>query len=70
MGLAEDDGFVPHALRHTWASRLIQRGVSLRVVQEWLGHKTITVTMRYAHLSPKSLLAAVSVLEAPALVAE
>jgi integrase len=40
------------------------------VVQEWLGHKTITVTMRYAHLSPKSLLAAVSVLEAPALAAE
>ncbi len=64
MGLAEDTQFVPYALRHTCASRLVQRGVNLRVVQEWMGHKTITVTMRYAHLSPTNLLEAVKVLEA------
>lgn len=64
MGLANDPQFVPYALRHTCASRLVQRGVNLRVVQEWMGHKTITVTMRYAHLSPTNLLEAVKVLEA------
>lgn len=63
MGFAHDKGFVPHALRHTCASRLIQRGVPLKVVQEWLGHKTITVTMRYAHLAPANLMAAVEALE-------
>jgi len=63
MGLAEDEQFVVHVLRHTCASRLVQRGVPLKVVQEWLGHKNITTTMRYAHLSPQNLLEAVSALE-------
>lgn len=63
LGLSWDRQFVPHALRHTCASRLVQRGVPLKVVQEWIGHKSITVTMRYAHLAPANLLAAVSVLE-------
>jgi len=68
MGLEEDKQFVVHVLRHTCASRLVQRGVPLKVVQEWLGHKDITTTMRYAHLSPKNLLEAVSVLENTGLV--
>lgn len=63
MGLGVDKQFVPHALRHTCASRLVQRGVPLKVVQEWLGHKGISTTMRYAHLSPKNLLEAVHALE-------
>ncbi len=63
MGLSGDPQFVPHALRHTCASRLVQKGVALRVVQEWLGHKTITITMRYAHLAPENLMAAAKVLE-------
>ena len=63
MGFGGDKQFIPHTLRHTCASRLVQRGVSLKVVQEWLGHKNITTTMRYAHLSPTSLLDAVAVLE-------
>lgn len=63
MGLGEDKQFVPHALRHTCASRLVQRSVPLKVVQEWMGHKTIQVTMRYAHLAPANLMAAVQALE-------
>lgn len=64
MQLGDDKEFVPYALRHTCASRLVQRGVHLSVVKEWLGHKNIQVTMRYAHLSPANLSEAVKVLEA------
>lgn len=44
-----------HTLRHTCASRLIQRGAKLHEVREWLGHSSITVTERYAHLADSSL---------------
>lgn len=63
MGLEHDDQFIPHCLRHTCASRLVQRGVPILVVKEWLGHKTINMTMRYSHLCPTNLEEAVRVLE-------
>ena len=52
-----------HTLRHTCASRLVQAGVELIRVKDWLGHSSITVTERYAHLNPHALQDAVNVLE-------
>jgi len=53
----------PHILRHTFASRLVMAGVDLRTVQELLGHKSILMTMRYAHLSPDHKRMAMEALE-------
>ena len=53
--LAGDRLVVPHILRHTCASRLAQSGVDIKRIQEFLGHKTLQMTLRYAHLSPKHL---------------
>ena len=41
-----------HDIRHTFASRLVMAGVDLRTVQELMGHKTVTMTIRYSHLAP------------------
>ena len=48
-----------HDLRHTYASRLVMAGVDIRTIQELMGHKTITMTLRYAHLAPQHQLEAV-----------
>lgn len=47
MGLAGDRRFVRHTARHTCATRLMREGVPVRVVQQWLGHKTLLMTFRY-----------------------
>jgi site-specific recombinase XerD len=48
-----------HDLRHTFASRLVMAAVDLRTVQQLMGHKTIGMTVRYAHLAPEHQLSAV-----------
>lgn len=70
MGLTNDPEFVIHCLRHTFGSRLVQRGVSLRAVQVLLGHAKITTTERYAHLDTDALERAVGTLGGGPAVAQ
>jgi integrase len=63
MKLEMDTQYVLHSLRHTCATRLVNKGVDLYVVKEWLGHSSIQVTERYAHLAPSKLAHAATVLE-------
>ena len=60
-GLGTD--VIPHVMRHTCASRLVQSGVDIRRVQVWLGHSTIAMTMRYSHLAPDDLNVCLDALE-------
>ena len=64
-GLGTDADVVPHILRHTCASRLAQCGIGIRRVQMWLGHQTLAMTMRYAHLATHDLDCCIAVLEKP-----
>lgn len=52
-----------HTFRHTFASHLAMKGVPLPIIQSLLGHASITMTMRYAHLSPSALHSAIARLE-------
>ena len=72
-GVVTDAGllkFTWHCIRHTFASRLVMNGVDLRTVQELMGHKTISMTCRYAHLATSHKLSAVERLVVERLVVE
>jgi len=52
-----------HDTRHTYASRMVSKGIDLAVIKELLGHSDYETTLRYAHLTPERLKEAVAVLE-------
>ena len=52
-----------HDLRHTFAAHLVMNGVDLITVKELLGHRTIAMPMRYAHLAPSHKADAVASLD-------
>jgi len=62
MRIAKITDFTPHDMRHHFASKLVQAGVSLYQVQKLLGYSSITMTERYSHLAPENGLAAVEML--------
>jgi len=49
---AKITGYVWHSNRHTFCSWLAMAGATIKEIQELAGHKTITMSARYAHLSP------------------
>jgi site-specific recombinase XerD len=54
-----------HVLRHTFCSHLAMQGAPLRAIQELAGHREITMTQRYMHVSPAAIDGAIRLLDRP-----
>lgn len=54
-GIVLPEGQMTHALRHTFASHFMMNGGNILTLQRILGHQSLTMTMRYAHLAPEHL---------------
>ncbi len=52
-----------HDCRHTFASQMVMNGVDLATVKDLLGHKSLAMTLRYAHLAPEHKRKAVNILD-------
>jgi site-specific recombinase XerD len=57
-GLTPPTGQATHVLRHTFASHFIRNGRSILTLQKIVGHQSLTMTMRYAHVAPDHLIQA------------
>lgn len=52
-----------HDLRHTFASHLVMAGIDITTIRTLLGHETLTMTLRYAHLAPSHTQSALTLLD-------
>ena len=54
-----EDGVGMHQLRHAFCSHGLMQGVDPRTMQKWMGHRSLTTTLKYAHVSPDHEKAAI-----------
>jgi len=57
-----------HVLRHTFCSHLAMRGAPVRAIQELTGHRDLSMTQRYMHVSPAAIESAIQLLDRPSPV--
>ena len=55
----------PHILRHAFCSHLAMKGAPARAIQELAGHRDLTTTQKYMHLSPSAVAEAIRLLDGP-----